>query len=499
MRVLDLFPTCTDARCPQVGRHKHPLPSQLTLIHSDAKFICSLGGYGSGKTYAACVLCVLLMMAAPGNKGFIGRMSYPELHDSTLRVFLEVLQRTGIEDIEFKENWGGFPHRIILPNGSEAIFRELKNVGRFLGPEYGFFYLDEAAQAAENAFTGLLGRLRLPRAGQHLKGILTTNPPHKNHWIAKRWGLEAGKTQIGDSSYHLLKTSTRDNPHLPPGYLKDLLTNLDPNEISRVVEGNFGFVTDGPAVYPEFKHTTHVGVPDTLPVALMRGWDFGFRHPACSWSQFFRCRRNKLHWNILHELDAKELEAEQFARLVLAETRSAFPTHPASMVLEVGDAAGAAVSDRGPGPIITLGRPPFNLRFRYRKVVDIDPGLELVRRLLRTRCECGQPAVVVHRRCRNLIDAMAGGYHYPRVPKPKDKPIKDGFYDDFADTLRYKADAILRVELLDPNWLDLLNERPQAWATGRPGWAWMQHEPTPEQMAEEIARITGRPYSGRPH
>lgn len=499
MRVVDLFPLCQSETCPLRGQHRHPLPHQLALIESSEKYVVLKGGYGSAKTLAACILGVLLSLNIAGNRGFVGRRTYSKLNDSTLKTFMEVLGRAqeqfGLEWKE-RENRDGFPHRIIFPNDSEVVFRETKDIGRFLGPEYGWFYIDEAAEEPESTFTGLMGRLRLPHAGQYLKGILTTNPPTEQHWIAKRFGLEDGvieyvepTTQI-KSTYRLISSSTRDNPHLPPGYLADLLVGLTPAEVKRVVEGNYGFSPEGPPVYPTFRHELHVNVPALAPAPLIRAWDFGFRHPAVTWHQLWTCRRaNKPHWSILHETNVEKLEAEELAKVVVAETKLIFPDVSPSLLLDCGDTAGAAVSDKGPGPIIRLARPPYGLRFRHRKIAKIAPGVELINKLLRQRCECGLPTVIVHRRAKNVIDGFAGGYHRPKN-RPTDDPVKDGFYDDYMDSVRYAAENFVRAHFADTSALDEMAAMNQPRTTAQPSsWAWMGGEPTPEQVAAEIARV----------
>lgn len=497
MKVHDLFPLCQSEECPDRGKHKHLLPHQQLLLDSDAKYVCLTGGFGSAKTLPACVLCVLLMLSVPGNVGFVGRRTYSKLHDSTLRIFMEVLERLG-GDFKTYENRDGFPHRVVLPNDSEVVFRETKDLGRWLGSEYGFFYLDEAAEEPESSFTGLMGRLRLPRAGPYLKGILTTNPPHDRHWIAKRFGTKAGDTYTRvtvdgkdiSTKYTLYKSSTRDNPHLPDGYVADLLT-LNPLDVQRVVEGNFGIQLEGPPAYPQFTYSAHVGEPGVRAVPLIRGWDFGFRHPAVTWHQYWRCDKDQVHWSLLDELDGESIEIEDFAKKVFEHTTSRFGGVSRSMVLDAGDHQGIARSDKGPGAIIQLAA-KYRVRFRHRKITDIDPGLDLIRSRLVAKCPCGVPIVSVHRRCKSVINGFAGGYHYPKTRKltGPDKPVKDEFYDDFMDSIRYACDNYLRIELVDRNLLAKLSEEPIPTQTSLPaGWDWMER-PIQE---EDVTHANDRP------
>jgi hypothetical protein len=487
--IADLFPLCNAKRCPQRGTHKHPLPHQLDLINAREKYLCQKGGYGSAKSMGAAVLIMLLGQAIPGNRIFVGRRSIPKLNDPTKRIFLEVLQRSGIEGVRFHENRDGLPGRIVLPNETEYIFKETTEPGRFLGPEYGAFWIDEAQEEPESTFTGLMGRLRLGRAGEYLRGILTTNPPHQTHWIAARFGLDDGVKRIVDpetgevTTYRLMSSSTRDNPHLPPGYLSDLLTGLTPGEIQRVVEGNYGFAVEGPPAYPQFQHARNVGEVSLSPLSpLVRAWDFGHRHPACTWHQVVRCRLGQGHWRILAELDAQRVESEVFADRVIALTQERFPDMVRALTLDCGDWAGAQVSEKGPGPIHRLASPPWSLQIAHQRCsIELDP----IRVLLREVCPCRMPRLLVHRVCHNVIDGFAGGYHcHPR--RPDDKPVKDGFYDDFMDTIRYAYVNYVREELRTPGALEA-----EA-ATQESNWAWMGGDPSEADRIAEIAAIKQR-------
>ena len=113
--------------------------------------------------------------------------------------------------------------------------------------------------------------------------------------------------------------------------------------------------------------------------------------------------------------------------------------------------------------MIRLGRPPYNLRFRYRKVINIDPMLDLMRKQLRAPlCRCGWPAVLIHRSCRSVIDALAGGYHFPEKPDGAAalKPHKDGYFDNVADSVRYEVMNRVQQELRGSGVIDALADPP---------------------------------------
>ncbi len=441
------------------------LPQQEEMLESDAKYIGAVGGYGSGKTLSACVLGVRLTLSIPGNRGIVCRRSYSKLHDSTQRTFFEVLDRSGVH-WEGKENREGWYHRIIVPSlGSEVVFRETKDINRLLSTEYGWFYIDEAQEEPEDTFTKLMSRLRLPAAGDYLKGFLTTNPPTATHWFAKVFG-EPGKRWRNGSLYHMIRSSSRQNPYLPEQYIKDLEANYPASEVKRIIEGFYGFTFEGRPVYaPPFEFTKHVGAPPIHPVTTFRAWDFGFRCPAVTWNQMIRCRLGKTHWHTLAELVGQNIETEDFAKQVLQISKDLFSDKVSQfMWVDIGDTAGAQVSEKGPGPIIRLAKPPWNLKFRHRKFPNIDPGLDFVRGIMREPiCKCGFPSYLVHRRCRDLIDAYAGGYHYSQITPGKmrskdEKPIKDGYYDNVSDTIRYFAEIAYRAANRDPAFFAELEE-----------------------------------------
>jgi hypothetical protein len=441
------------------------LPSQLEAVQSSAKYLGLVGGVGSAKTVVASVIGVFLSMSIPGNRGVILRHTYTELHDSTWATFLEVLERTNVEGVRYLETHHNYPHRVILPNDSEIYARETKNPGRYLGPEYGWFFLDEAGPEPESTVQGLMRRLRLPQAGKYLKGILATNPPPRKSWYAKmfpRPGIREEREVVDGkeivTKYQMIRSRTRDNKHLPPGYLANLLSTNPDSEIARIIDGHYGFSQEGVPVYPQFSIGVHVRGDVFRPrTPIIRGWDFGFHHPACTWHQLWRCKAKQLHWSILHELDGSEIEATEFLGQVLLETKLVFPDTSRYMFVDAGDRAGAQVSDKGPGPIIRAAGHPWFLKIRH-KACPIEPGLDLIRKYLSFRCPCGLPGMLIDPGCLSVIEGMQGGYHYPKNYKGmrEEVPQKDKFFDDFQDSVRYVGENIVRLEEKGPGFMEQL-------------------------------------------
>jgi len=177
------------------------------------------------------------------------------------------------------------------------------------------------------------------------------------------------------------------------------------------------------------------------------------------WSQIARCHDLRLHWFIHDEYTPTNVEAEELATAVLKQSVERFGRY--ADFQDVGDAQGMAYSDSGPGPIIRLAQAPYRLKIRYRKIAEIEPGVDLIRQVLRARpgedkaharfCRCGHPMFQVHRRCHGVINMLAGGYHYPTSKHGREtspKPAKDGFYDNIADALRYTGEHIWRPQMI---------------------------------------------------
>jgi hypothetical protein len=480
------------------------LKHQRELIESSERYVAFVGGYGSGKTLAASILAVLLSMTVPGNVGIVARRSYSKLHDSTWRMLLEVLERIDVGQVRYSDSFNGFPHRVILPNDSEIWARETKDIARWLGPEIGWAWVDEASEEPVKTFEGLVSRVRLPQARDYLKLFLTTNPPFQTHWIPKTFGTEPGVTTRGGLDYRLIRSSSRDNPNLPKEYVDQLIATHGEANARRIVDGEFGFTPEGLPVFGDaFSHGKHVGEPQHLPsLPLDRSWDWGFRVPVCTWHQVYRCKAGTVHWNILHELVGEKIESEAFADIVLADTKKLFPQSVPSLIQDIGDHAGAQHNERGPGPMIRLARPPYNLRFRYRKVINIDPTLDLIRKQLRAPlCACGWAHVLVHRACRNVIDAFAGGYAYPEKPDGTGalKPRKDGYFDNVADSVRYEAMNRVAVELRESGQLATLVDPAPNGFTQELGWSrdpWLTEMVTGPREAAGAASDEQRSRTG---
>lgn len=241
-----------------------PTPKQEEFIASTAKFSCLSGGFGAGKTLAGC-LRGLLLSQYPGNFGLIGRLTYPELRDTTRRTFFEICP-SEYYDESAGGQWKPSENYLRLDNGSEIIFRHLDTISEaeLKSLNLGWFYIDQAEEISESVWRILQSRLRLTNVPNRF-GFITCNPAPGN-WIYHKFKKPQEEGQL-DKDYHMIDVTTYDNPYLPPDYVPTLLKDYPEEMIKRYIEGRWDVYQD--AIYPEFDKQIHVINPFEVP----KGWE----------------------------------------------------------------------------------------------------------------------------------------------------------------------------------------------------------------------------------
>jgi phage terminase large subunit len=256
-----------------------PTPKQAEFVLSTAKFSCFSGGFGNGKTTAGCMKALALSQF-PNNFGLVGRLTYPELRDTTRRSFFELCP----PEYYAKENggeWRRSENHLKLANGSEIIFRHLDTIAEkeLLSLNLGWFYIDQAEEINERLFMILQSRLRSNTVPRRY-GFITCNPEPGN-WIYDRFAKPAQDGSLHDD-HHYVSATTRDNPHLPDDYVPTLLQSYPEELIQRYIEGKWE-VFEG-QIYPEFDRSIHVIKPFSIP----KGWerivaiDYGMVNPTAA-------------------------------------------------------------------------------------------------------------------------------------------------------------------------------------------------------------------------
>ena len=250
---------------------KESIFSNIKLLDPQKKFLLDnhpyelfSGGFGSGKTVALVLKAILLSQMMPGNFGLIGRLTYPELRDTTQKTFFDFCPPDWYSQ-EHGGVWNKSENYLKLYNGSEIIFRHLDTISEkeLLSLNLGWFGIDQAEETSESIFQILQSRLRKNEIERRY-GFLICNPSGHN-WLWHRFHPES-KDRMGDSFY--VESTTYDNKaNLPEDYIRHMEESYSPEMVKRYLFGSWD-IFEG-QVFTEFDKRVHVIDPIEIP----DGWD----------------------------------------------------------------------------------------------------------------------------------------------------------------------------------------------------------------------------------
>jgi hypothetical protein len=210
---------------------------------------------------------------------------------------------------------------------------------------------------------------------------------------------------------------------------------------------------------------------------LLRGWDFGYRRPACIVTQM----NTKDQWMWLWGVIGEDETTRDFAARVFDMCDAQFPQdkdeqgRPLKQLwLDFCDPQGTEVS-RGTGTtdiqdISAVHEEHYRkmLDMNYRKR-DFEIGISLIRERLKLRND-GEPGLLIHSGFDDAKDAVTGGYCFPEDRKSgavNEYPSDDGYFIHLMDAARYIANcrfepAESRVKVESAAW-------PKPWEDLYPG------------------------------
>lgn len=274
-------------------------PVHLSLAREKALF----GSVGSGKTIALCADAQELGLAQPGSRILIARETVPALRDTTEHEFvslintipeeLEGIQKTTLYEQSEIRREAGHIRSIVLPNGTEYLFRGLDDFNRLMSLNLAGFYIDEAHEIDANTYLGLLTRLRQNQPTPLAKRLGVKWDPYKirHHGVIAMnpnghdWAWEYFINTKHPDRRHFRSTSW-DNPtlYMPDGtegpFLRSLHT-MPPAWIRRYALGEFDtFEGQILSFRPEHHVVSHFTPPDDWERAM--GFDWGLRNPAAA-------------------------------------------------------------------------------------------------------------------------------------------------------------------------------------------------------------------------
>lgn len=256
-----------------------PLPKQALFHRSLARYRAYAGGFGSGKTLCGAAEAIQLSFEYPLNFGLVGRMTYPELRDTTWKEVLEFPILIDGKELPLVasplvKSYNKSEHSLEFVNGSVMIARSLEQAfHKIKSLNLGWYWIDEGTEANEEIWLGLAGRLR--RKGVRHTGFLTTNP-EGHDWVWKRFIAQS------DERHSIVLAPSTENKYLPEGYVQSLIDQYPEEWTKRYVYCSFD--TFEGLVYKDFQDKEPFVVPDNsaLPDSWYRfvGLDHGYRNPT---------------------------------------------------------------------------------------------------------------------------------------------------------------------------------------------------------------------------
>jgi hypothetical protein len=438
-----------------------PAGPTVERFHASNAFVRGLmGPVGSSKSTAC---CIEILSRAQEQKAFNGvrrtrwaiiRNTYPELKSTTIKTWTEWAAGSVMKwDAPITSMMTGD-----LPDGTrmemEVFFFPVdrpEEIGKLKSLELTGAWINEAGELPKAVFDMVTQRVgRFPPArqgGPSWTGVLLdTNPPDDDHWyyrISEREKPESWEFFKQPGGLVEDKGEYKPNPkaenigNLPGGheyYLRQV-PGKTKEWIKVFLLGNYGTISDGRPVYPEWNDELHcrkAGLFQGLPLLL--GFDYGLT-PACVFCQV--SPRGQLI--VLDELFAKDMGIRQFARDVVRPHLSL--NYPKHSFQAVGDPAGTARSDTDEKTCFMElaeegipAAPASTNSFVGRR--------EAVAKYL-TRLVDGKPSFILDPKCDMLRRGFNGRYQYKRLQvvggdRFKDVPDKND-YSHLQDALQYAA------------------------------------------------------------
>ncbi len=367
------------------------------------------------------------------------RNTYPELKTTTIKTWHQWWPET----VGSWVSQGPPTHRIRQGGLDwEVLFIALDNprdVAKLLSLELSDAWINEAREVPKAVLDGLTGRIgRYPavRDGGCTTPqiIMDTNPPDSDHWWHK---FAEDATPEGWSFYAQPggRTPQAENAeHLPPRYYERAIPGKTEEWIKVYVDGEYGYITDGKPVWPEYRDGLHCKEFTLERGPLWVGMDFGLT-PAATIGR----RMPNGRWVVDREIVTERMGAIPFAEELKRVLTQYYPNWPVEAM--TGDPAGnqGQAGDKDARTIFEL-LSANGVKADAAYTNDFTPRREAVSRLLSSIVD-GSPGLILHPRCKVLRKACAGKYQFARIQVSGDerfheKPYKND-HSHVAEALQY--------------------------------------------------------------
>lgn len=239
----------------------------LPLFKTKARYIHFFGGRGRGGSYTATQYALQLITGSDYFRGYFMREVFNDIRDSLWRDFkdrIEENETINENDFAFNDSQMTVTY---IPTGNTIISKGFKKssgnrtakLKSLAGATHVF--IEEAEENDEMSFRQLDDSLRTTKADTKI--IMVFNPPHKSHWIIKRWYNLTEAKQTG--YFHAIPRSDAHNLLSIHSTYHDNLANLNESFVNNLVNYK---TTD-----PDYYYTMVEGlITEGVKGRIFRNW-----------------------------------------------------------------------------------------------------------------------------------------------------------------------------------------------------------------------------------
>lgn len=227
-------------------------PQNIFLNELDTKNTAYVGGFGSGKTFVACLRILINIGRYPKQRWGFWAPSYPLIRDVFYPTFDEAANLMGFTTKVNKGDKEVNVYRGSIYYGT-VICRSMSDPSSIVGYKVAGGICDEIdtmkKEKAEDAWRKVNARLRLSVKGLPMNWLGVTTTPEGFNFVYEHFAKQP------KSRYSMVQASTYENQkYLPPDYIENLYETYPENLISAYLQGDFVNLVSG-TVYIQFNRT----------------------------------------------------------------------------------------------------------------------------------------------------------------------------------------------------------------------------------------------------
>lgn len=224
-------------------------PQNIFVNELNTKNTAYVGGFGSGKTFIACLKILIYAGRFPGQRWGFWAPSYPLIRDVFYPTFDEAAHMMGFSIKVNKSDKEVSIYRGSIYYGT-VICRSMSDPSSIVGYKVAGGICDEIdtmkKEKAEDAWRKINARLRLSVKGLDMNWLGVTTTPEGFNFVYEHFAKEP------KSRYSMVQASTYENQeYLPDDYIENLYETYPDNLISAYLKGEFVNLTSG-TVYIKF-------------------------------------------------------------------------------------------------------------------------------------------------------------------------------------------------------------------------------------------------------